>query len=93
MPLLFFQYKEHIKGLAKPDWQSLTSLVNQTAFSAQGVMAYSISSHAKRVWHTFNTFLVSAAYPHPGVLISVVLICIKSSKFIAIIRLNYEQNI
>ena len=45
------------------------SLVNQTAFSAQGLIACSISARAKRVWNTSYTFFVSAAHPHPGVLI------------------------
>ena len=46
-----------------------SSLVNQTAFSAQGLIACSISARAERVWNTSNTFFVSAAHSHPGVLI------------------------
>ena len=45
------------------------SLVNQTAFSTQGLIAYSISARAERVWNTSNNFFVSAVHPHPGVLI------------------------
>ena len=45
------------------------SLVNQTTFLVQGIIAYSISTSVERVWRTFKAFFISAAHPHPGVLI------------------------
>ena len=47
----------------------VSSLVNQTAFSARGLIACSISARAERVGNTSNTYFVSAPHPHPEVLI------------------------